>query len=85
MGNVTAHSESSQVNQSMFAKESVHDFWLNLSDCYQREVRNSGVWNNSQRRYCCPDDAAGEAGTLASGSVITWSRMVSTCIVITEC
>ena len=29
VGNVTAHSESSQVNQSMFAKESVHDFWLN--------------------------------------------------------
>ena len=42
-----------------------------------------GVWN-SQRKYCCQDDAAGEAGILASGSVITWSRMVSTCIVITE-
>ena len=29
VGNVTAHDESSQVNQIMFAKESDHDFWLN--------------------------------------------------------
>ena len=30
------------------------------------------------------DIVAAEAGILASGSVITWSRMVSTCVVITE-
>ena len=59
-GNVTAHGESSQVNQIMFTKESVHDFWLNWSDWNQREVGNSGVWNNSQRKYCCQDDAACE-------------------------
>ena len=61
-GDVTARSESSQVNQSMLPKRVIMIFGSTNLIGTSAKVRNSGVWNNSQRRYCCPDDAAGEAG-----------------------